>query len=114
MIYQPSPRGSMAREDGSPLRPGDMFYQPRLVEKFPHWLSPKYWRHHAHRPPVSVILPNRVWFLVDGLEYHILGVGYEGEGFDVSGEPPAITIARPISESGWTGRLTGGVLEWEQ
>jgi len=97
-----------------PLRPGDMFYHHAVLTRFPNWLAPNYLRQNVHRPPVAVILPDTTVFLVDGLQYDS-GSGYYGDGYDVRGEPPCLTIDGPITDhpSGWTGWLRDGVLEWE-
>jgi hypothetical protein len=52
-------------------------------------------------------------FLVDGLPYS-LGLGYHGDGHELRGEPPRLTITERITDhpSGWTGWLRDGVLEW--
>ena len=114
MEYRESKRSSMAdRATHRPLRPGDMFYHHRVLERFSAWLAPSYRRQNAHRPPVAVILPDTTLFLVDGLPYDH-GRGYHGNGYKVQGEPPRLTITEPIAghPSGWTGRLRDGVLEW--
>jgi hypothetical protein len=115
MEYRESKRSSMAdRATRRPLRPGDMFYHHRVLERFPAWLAPNYRWQNAHRPPVAVILPDTTLFLVDGLPYNN-GLGYYGNGYNVRGEPPCLTITEPITDhpSGWTGWLRDGVLEWE-
>jgi len=115
MEYRESARSSMAdRATHRPLRPGDMFYHHRVLERFPAWLAPNYQRQNAHRPPVAVILPDTTLFLVDGLPYSH-GRGYYGDGYEVHGEAPRLTIAEPITDhpSGWRGWLRDGVLEWD-
>jgi hypothetical protein len=115
MEYRESRRTSMAdRVTHRPLRPGDMFYHHRVLERFPAWLAPNYRRQNAHRPPVAVILPDTTLFLVDGLPYDS-GSGYYGDGYTVRGDAPRLTITEPITDhpSGWTGWLRDGVLEWE-
>jgi hypothetical protein len=91
-----------------------MFYHHDVLTRFPAWLAPNYRRQNAHRPPVAVILPDTTLFLVDGLQYS-RGRGYYGDGYDVQGEAPRLTIAEHIEghPSGWTGWLRDGVLEWE-
>jgi len=97
-----------------PLRPGDMFYHRRVLERFPAWLAPNYRRENAHRPPVAVIPPDTTLFLVDGVQYDS-GSRYYGDGYTVRGVAPRLTITKPITDhpSGWRGWLQDGVLEWE-
>jgi hypothetical protein len=115
MEYRESKRSSMAdRASHRPLRPGDIFYHHRVLERFPAWLAPNYRRQNAHRPPLAVVLPDTTLSLADGLPYDH-GSGYYGNGYSVQGEPPRLTITEPITDhpSGWTDLLRDGVLERE-
>jgi hypothetical protein len=115
MEYRESKRSSMAdRATHRPLRPGDMFCHHDVLTRFPAWLAPNYRQRNAHRPPVAVILPDTTLFLIDGLPCSKTR-GYYGDGYDVQGEAPRLTITDQITghPSGWTGWLRDGVLEWE-
>lgn len=72
-------------------------------------LSPEYHRDNAHRPPVVVVLPGRVLFVVDACTYAQGGPG--PHGWTVTGTPPKLTVQPSIDLSrtyhGW---LRDGVL----
>jgi hypothetical protein len=58
MEYRQSKRSSMAdRGTHRPLRPGDLFYHHRVLERFPAWLAPNYRRQvvpsRSRLPPSS-------------------------------------------------------------
>ncbi len=73
-------------------------------------LSPKYFtRHTMHRAPLTVLLPGRHTFCVDGLAYN--QNGYHGDGWDVTGDPPMITVTPSINLVGlYHGWITSGAI----
>lgn len=96
------------------LQPGDMwFYGRDLWEQGREalevrWqnLSPEYWAtNFAHRPPLFVMLPNGDPWQVDSI------ASRSGDGWTVTGDPPAITVHPSIHLIGyWHGWLQNGVL----
>src|SRR6185436_19711891 len=73
-------------------------------------LSPYYKQNNAKRKPLIVCLPTRVWFCVDGMAYKY-PLGYHGNGWQVTGVAPLITVRPSIDICGrWHGWLEEGVL----
>lgn len=94
------------------LRPGHMWYEPGLLGYSvgnPRRPATNYFRDNAHRAPIVVYLPGRIEFHVDGpalREGIPVGVGWE-----VSGNPPRLTVAPSIDIAGiYHGHLIDGVL----
>ena len=88
-------------------KPGDMWFYPGVREFYPtQLLSKKY--NQQERPPLYVLLPNGAVFCVD---YH-----YDHDGWDVTGQAPAITVSPSINfqsnavYDGYHGYLTDGIL----
>lgn len=95
------------------LQVGDMWLAPHLLERQPHpmlRLGPKYFSRHApNRAPLIVRLPGVCDFSIDGLAWKD-GQAY-GDGWDVSGTPPLITVAPSINIVGiYHGFLRDGVI----
>jgi hypothetical protein len=62
------------------------------------------------RKPIIVVLPGQNWFCVDSAAYDEAR-GYHGEGWDVSGEPPNLTVSPSINIVGhYHGYITNGVI----
>jgi len=98
------------------LRPGDMWFAPYLLEHpegHPFRPALKYFQRNSGRPPLVVALPcvggGRVDWCVDGPCWKD-GKVY-GDGWDVSGEPPLITVAPSINIIGaYHGFIQNGVI----
>jgi hypothetical protein len=68
-----------------------------------YYLSRFYWERWSHvRSPISVLCPN-------GVEWCIDAKSSNGEGWEVTGEAPAITARPSILVPGYHGWLTEGV-----
>ena len=102
-----------------PARPtsakvGDCWPEPHRVEDDAQSrvsiLSRKYFeRHAARRAPLVVMLPGGVEWCVDTLA--INESGPHGEGWDVSGDPPNITVNPSINFGGvYHGWIRDGVI----
>lgn len=98
------------------LRVGDMWIAPHLLARPEgHLYRPasKYFARNSHRPPLIVALPapggGRVDWCVDGPAWK--GGQPYGDGWDVSGEPPLITVAPSINIVGvYHGYIQNGVI----
>ena len=98
------------------LRVGDMWFAPYLLE-YPegHIFRPaaKYYTRNSGRPPLVVCLPalagGRVDWCVDGPPW--IGGKPTGDGWDVSGEPPLITVSPSVNIHGcYHGFIQNGVI----
>ena len=90
-------------------QPGDMWYCQEYITRWPEDLSKYYKEHNSHRPPLMIILPGGYWWMLDGMACEN-GKTY-GEGWQVIGEPPKLTVYPSIHLVGrWHGHLTDGVL----
>jgi hypothetical protein len=70
-------------------------------------IAPNYLKHNAHRLPISVQLPCGAW-CVD-LRQRSNEKGWYGDGWEVVGELPFITVAPSINvDGGWHGYITHG------
>lgn len=68
-----------------------------------YYLSKFYWSTWSHvRPPISVLCPN-------GREWCVDAVSSNGDGWQVTGDPPRITAQPSIMVPGYHGFLKGGV-----
>jgi hypothetical protein len=92
-------------------QPGDMWPEPAWLNPAARVsLSPEYFRDHADkRPPLMVCLPNGTFWCIDTVP------SKGGSGWNVSGEPPYITVSPSIYNAPGTpcayhGFLTNGVL----
>lgn len=67
------------------------------------YLSRFYWQTWSHiRPPICVLCPN-------GKEWCVDAKSSNGEGWEVTGDPPALTCSPSILVPGYHGHLRGGV-----
>jgi hypothetical protein len=91
---------------------GDMWYlrlAPAELERRREQISAQYFAENAHRPPLVVLLPGRIYFLVDGKCFEP-GRGWY-DGWQVSGEPPLISVSPSINIVGcYHGFLAAGVI----
>jgi hypothetical protein len=92
---------------------GDMWPAPWLRREEPpqpcFFLSPRYVREHAHRPPLVVRLPGPVDFCVDQPEWDANGV--HGDGWGCAGEAPNLTLSPSINIGGiYHGWIRDGVI----
>jgi hypothetical protein len=96
---------------GDAPRPGDMFYAPWMLDG-ERGLAPKYFAlSEPRRAPIIVVLPNGTHFCVDTMA-HDKDRGDYGEGWDVAGTPPALTVNPSINIVGsWHGFLRNGELD---
>lgn len=68
-----------------------------------YYLSRMYWQTWSHvRPPICVLCPN-------GKEWCVDSKSSNGEGWTVTGDPPALTCAPSIMVPGYHGFLQNGV-----
>jgi hypothetical protein len=103
----------MVDADG-PKVPGDMWYAPKMLDPkhadfyLEHVLSTQYRRDWlGKRPPLFVCLPNGDHFCVDSQ----VSEPRDGHGWEVTGEPPHITVSPSINAvGGYHGWLQNGVL----
>lgn len=91
---------------------GDMWFAPWLLDdpERAKTLSPGYLARAEVRPPVVVKLPGGTEWCVDQLAYDARR-GYHGEGWAVTGDPPALTASPSIQTGNWHGWLQDGVLK---
>lgn len=102
-----------AKRAAGQLQVGDMWFAPWLDRGKPTaLLGPNYFRNHkARRPPLVVRLPGPCDFCVDSPFIHD-GKPY-GEGWDVSGDAPRITVLPSIDlggVGGYHGHISNGVI----
>lgn len=111
-------------EDGQEIAfqdmlPGTMFYVPTDADMTqwpwynttPGHLSDYYHQHNAGRRPLFVVLPGKELFLIDGQCWKD---GRRYGGWEVSGEPPNITVSPSINIGGiYHGWLQNGVISDE-
>jgi hypothetical protein len=92
---------------------GDIFFAPEMLADFYRdWLSAKYWAlPEPRRAPLVVVLPGGAWHCLD--QQQMRDGNFCEPGWDVSGEPPDMTVSPSINVGGgWHGFLQGGVLRW--
>lgn len=95
------------RATGERPVPGDMYFHPWCLEHSRDALSAYYFAHNADRPPLCVVLPTGMHFIIDGAFFD-REKGYHG-GWTVTGTPPAITVSPSINVVGhWHGWLEHG------
>lgn len=84
--------------------PGDMWFE--TGEEYGYHVSANYLRDSAaKRKPLWVCLSGLVWFPIDSAPTN------GGDGWTVTGDPPAITVSPSINVVGiWHGWLRNGVL----
>lgn len=71
-------------------------------DKSHQYLSRFYWQDWSHkRPPICVLTPN-------GKEWCVDACSSNGEGWQVTGEPPSITCEPSIQVTGYHGYLRNG------
>lgn len=94
------------------LRVGDMWFAPYLLEHPEGSIfrpAVKYFQRNGHRPPLVVRLPGPVDWCVDGPPWR--DGKPTGDGWDVTGEPPTITVSPSINIGGiYHGYIQGGVI----
>lgn len=96
--------------------PGDIYEEPWYLNEFPEDLSPYYFTHNAHRPPLVLVLPaafhvrgSTMNFCVDSKAS--IGGKLQPDGWVVTGAPPDLTVAPSINAQGtYHGFLQNGVL----
>lgn len=95
------------------MKVGDMWFLDKhhpVYQCFFATLSPRYRAIQDKREPLWVILPDRTLFCVDVLAW--AGGTHQGEGWEVSGEAPKITVSPSIHIVGsWHGYLENGELK---
>jgi hypothetical protein len=99
-LYDPLDPQHKARRDKAleALAKGDAYFAGRH-----YYLSKFYWRDWSDkRPPICVLCPN-------GKEWCVDANSSNGDGWIVTGEPPAITCHPSIEVLGYHGFLTSGV-----
>lgn len=94
------------------LRVGDMWFAPYLLDHVEGSVfrpAAKYFARNAGRPPLVVRLPGPVDWGVDGPPWKD---GKPcGDGWDVSGEPPLITVSPSINIGGtYHGWIQAGMI----
>lgn len=107
----------MVATEKKPKQVGDMWYAPYLTGEanpFRNTLSQVYWRDHSpNRPPIVVRLPGPVDFCLDSLAWKIVDgrSRYYGDGWNVAGVPPMLTISPSINIVGtYHGFLKDGII----
>jgi hypothetical protein len=107
----PAPGAGPGDTPWKELRVGDMWLAPYLLERQGSMFYPaaKYHQRNAGRPPLVVRLPGPVDWGVDGPAWK--GGQPYGDGWDVSGDPPLVTVSPSINISGiYHGWLQNGVI----
>jgi hypothetical protein len=107
------------KDRGESLPIGSMYYAVHMLEDADiaryyrmHDLSREYLRDwDGKRPPIIVILPNRMPFCVDSCYRDRTTPNPDRAGWTVTGEPPQITVSPSINVVGsYHGWLQNGIL----
>lgn len=109
LIVDP-PRDDDGNVDTRQLEVGDMWYLNIASEALKRYhLTDQYFAVNAHRQPIAILLPGKLFFLIDGKCFN----GERGyyDGWIVTGDPPMLTVAPSINIVGhYHGFLQSGVL----
>jgi hypothetical protein len=108
------------RATGARPRVGDCFLAPWFLDRVedggavpesfaPHYLA----RPEPRRAPIVVVCPGPRWFCIDQRAYDLANhQGWYGDGWNVAGEAPSLTITPSINLVGtYHGYIESGILK---